>query len=79
VLTRANADARILTTADKDFGELVFRLPQVTFGVLLERLPGLPSESRAEAVAQVVVEHGDEMAQAFTVLSPGLVRIRPPV
>ena len=79
VLKRANADGRVLMTADKDFGELVFRLHHVTFGVLLVRLPGLPSESRAEAVAQVVGEHGDEMARAFTVLSPGLVRIRPPV
>ncbi|MCX6363497.1 MAG: DUF5615 family PIN-like protein [Actinobacteria bacterium] len=79
VLKLANADERILMTADKDFGELVFRLRRVAFGVLLVRLSGLSSESKADAVARVVGEHGDEMARAFTVLSPGLVRIRPPL
>jgi len=79
VLELANADERILMTTDKDFGELVFRLRRAMVGVLLVRLAGLPSESKAEAVARVVGEHGDEMAGAFTVLSPGLVRIRPPL
>jgi uncharacterized protein (DUF433 family) len=44
VLELANADERVLTTEDKDFGE-----------------------------------HGSEMPGAFTVLSSGLVRIRPPL
>jgi predicted nuclease of predicted toxin-antitoxin system len=79
VLELANADERILVTADADFGELVFRQRRVTFGVLLVRLAGLPSAHKADAVTQVVVEHGGEMAGAFTVLSPGLVRIRPPL
>jgi predicted nuclease of predicted toxin-antitoxin system len=79
VLELANGDERILVTADKDFGELVFRLRQVAFGVLLVRLPGLSSASKAEAVSELVREHGHEMARAFTVVSPGLVRIRPPL
>ena len=54
VLELANADERILMTADKDFGELVFRLRRVAFGVLLVRLPGLPSTGKADAVAQVI-------------------------
>ena len=79
VLELANFDERILMTADKDFGELVFRLRRVAFGILLVRLPGLPSARKADAVAQVIDEHGDEMPGAFTVLSAGLVRIRPPL
>ena len=78
VLELANADERILMTTDKDFGELVFRLRRVAFGILLVRLPGLPSTGKADAVAQVIGEHGAEMPEAFTVLSAGLVRIRPP-
>lgn len=78
VLELANADERILMTADKDFGELVFRLRRVAFGVLLVRLPGLPSSGKADAVAQVIREHGTEMSGAFSVLSAGLVRIRRP-
>lgn len=65
--------------ADKDFGELVFRLRQVAFGVLLVRLPGLSSAGKADAVSELVREHGHEMERAFTVVSPGLVRIRPPL
>jgi predicted nuclease of predicted toxin-antitoxin system len=78
VLELANADERILMTVDKDFGELVFRLRRVAFGILLVRLPGLPSTGKADAVAQVIGEHGVEMPGAFTVLSAGLVRIRSP-
>jgi predicted nuclease of predicted toxin-antitoxin system len=79
VLELANADGRILVTADADFGELIFRQRRVTSGVLLVRLAGMPSAQKADAVAQVVVEHGSEMAGTFTVLSAGLVRIRPPL
>jgi predicted nuclease of predicted toxin-antitoxin system len=78
VLELANGDERVLVTADKDFGELVFRLNQVAFGVLLVRLAGLASASKADVVSQLVREHGREMVEAFTVVSPGLVRIRPP-
>jgi predicted nuclease of predicted toxin-antitoxin system len=40
VLELANSDGRVLVTTDKDFGELVFRLRRVAFGVLLVRLAG---------------------------------------
>ena len=76
VLELANADERVLMTEDKDFGELVFRLRRVAFGVLLVRLPGLPSAGKAHAVAQAIGEHVSEMPGAFTVLSAGLIRIR---
>ena len=57
----------------------MFRLRRAAFGVLLVRLPGSLSASKADAVARVIGEHGDEMTGAFTVVSPGLVRIRPPL
>ena len=78
MLELANADEGVLMTAGKDFGELVSRLRRVAFGILLVRLPELPSTGKADAVAQVIGEHGVEMPGAFTVLSAGLVRIRPP-
>jgi len=34
---------------------------------------------KADAVLESIREHGAEMAGAFTVVSPGLVRIRPPL
>jgi predicted nuclease of predicted toxin-antitoxin system len=79
VLELANGDERVLLTTDKDFGELVFRLRRVAFGVLLVRLAGLASAGKADVVSQAIDDHGDEMARAFTVISPGLVRIRPPL
>jgi predicted nuclease of predicted toxin-antitoxin system len=76
VLDLANAEARVLLTTDKDFGELVFRLRRLSTGVLLLRLAGLASDARAEIVAQAVAAHGERMKGAFAVVSPGAVRIR---
>ncbi|MBN2404584.1 MAG: DUF5615 family PIN-like protein, partial [Coriobacteriia bacterium] len=76
VLDLANADARVLLTTDKDFGELVFRLRCLPLGGLLIRLTGLGLEARAEAVAQAVTEHAEQIEGAFAVVSPGAVRIR---
>ena len=79
VLELANGDERVLLTVDKDFGELVYRLRKVAYGVLLVRLPGLAPAHKANAVLESIREHGSEMPGAFTVVSPGLVRIRPPL
>jgi predicted nuclease of predicted toxin-antitoxin system len=77
VLTMANQQAALLLTADKDFGELVFRQRRVSTGVLLIRLAGLSPATKAMLVSAVVREHATALAQAFTVVSPGMVRIRP--
>lgn len=79
VLERANSGRRLLLTVDKDFGELVFRLQRVASGVLLVRLSGLTPDDKAELVAGAVRDHGSQMLGAFTVVSPGVIRIRPPL
>jgi predicted nuclease of predicted toxin-antitoxin system len=76
VIERARAQASLLVTADKDFGELVFRLQRVSSGVVLIRLAGLSPDLKADIVSTAIREHGDEMVGAFSVVSPGLVRIR---
>jgi predicted nuclease of predicted toxin-antitoxin system len=76
VLELANRDAAVLLTADKDFGELVFRQRRLDRGVVLLRLAGLSGEAKARKVAAAVATHDDEMGSAFSVVSPGLVRIR---
>jgi predicted nuclease of predicted toxin-antitoxin system len=76
VLDRANANRSPLVTGDKDFGELVFRLHRVTHGVILIRLPGLSPRLKAVIVSEAIRVHGDDMLHAFTVISPGMVRIR---
>jgi hypothetical protein len=63
-------------TADKDFGELVYRLNRMHGGVVLTRLTGLSRQAKAETVAAVFRDHATELPGAFSVVSPGAVRVR---
>lgn len=76
ILDMANQQFALLLTRDKDFGELVYRLNRVTQGVILARLDGVLSETKANIVSIAVTTHGLEMVNAFTVISPGNIRIR---
>ena len=76
VLQQAMRNGALLLTGDRDFGELVFRLQRVHAGVLLIRLAGLPAEAKGGTVSRLLAERGDEMRSAFSVISPGRVRIR---
>jgi len=76
VLRQANERRAVLLTADKDFGELVFRQGLVHCGVVLVRLAGLANPTKAEIVAEVCRDRTGELVGAFSVVSPGQVRIR---
>jgi len=76
ILAMANQQEALLVTRDKDFGELVYRLNRVTDGVLLVRLDGVHSTTKATWVSAAITTHGTEMVGAFTVISPGSIRIR---
>jgi len=76
VLEWANQENALLLTADKDFGELVFRQQRLTSGVILLRLAGVSPLSKAEIVAKAVQNHASELPEAFTVIVPGTIRIR---
>ena len=76
VLAQANDREALLVTADKDFGELVFRRRLVHSGVLLLRLAGIANPMKAEIVAEVFRERSGELPGAFSVVSPGQIRIR---
>jgi predicted nuclease of predicted toxin-antitoxin system len=76
VLELANRESAVLLTADKDFGELVFRLKRVASGVVLVRLSGLSLEKKAEIVSQVVNQYASDLPESFTVISPLTVRLR---
>jgi predicted nuclease of predicted toxin-antitoxin system len=76
ILSLANTEKRILITQDKDFGELVFRLKQVHYGVILIRLHGYPTTLKAKITTSVLTEHKNELTQAFTVIQPNAIRIR---
>jgi predicted nuclease of predicted toxin-antitoxin system len=76
VLERANQQTAVLVTADKDFGELVYRQGHIHSGVVLLRLAGLSPEAKAEIVCSVLRNRESEVKDAFAVVSPGTVRIR---
>jgi predicted nuclease of predicted toxin-antitoxin system len=76
VLHEANTRGALLVTADKDFGELVYRLGRAHHGVVLLRLSGLSPELKADLVADAFQNHGGEFTGAFAVISPGSLRIR---
>ncbi len=76
VLNLANQEAALLLTADKDFGEMVFRQRLHAHGVVLVRLAGLLPARKAEIVALAIREYLPELPRSFAVIVPGMVRIR---
>jgi predicted nuclease of predicted toxin-antitoxin system len=76
VLELAYQQTDLRLTADKDFGELVFRQGRLSCGILLVRLAGLPPVRKAELVASAVYQHQGELPGSFAVLSPRAFRIR---
>lgn len=77
VLERANGISALLITADKDFGELIFKDKRLaTDGVILLRLAGFSAERKAEIVSDAFRERAAEFPNHFSVISPGRIRIR---
>ena len=76
VLIRANQESALLLTADKDFGEMVYRQHRLASGVVLIRLAGLSAVQKAQIVASAIADHIEEMSKSFTVIEPGRVRVR---
>lgn len=78
VLARAVQEGVVLVSADKDFGELVYRDRRPHRGVLLLRLSGLDEATKCDLVSRAVGERGGELPEAFSVLTEDSLRIRRP-
>lgn len=76
VLALANREGAILITADRDFGELVFRLRYLATGIILIRLAGLSISAKCDIISTTIQEHELELLSAFAVLAPTSIRIR---
>ena len=76
VLDRSLKVDGVLLTADKDFGDLVFRQRLLHSGVLLMRLAGVRSDVKAGLVAATFDQHGPELSSGFAVLSRRSLRFR---
>jgi predicted nuclease of predicted toxin-antitoxin system len=76
VLSESRQRNALLVTADKDFGELVFRQRLLHSGVLLIRLFGLDPAAKADLVASAFDRHGEQLQGGFSVLTERALRIR---
>lgn len=77
VFDRANALGALLITADKDFGEIVFRDRRLSSnGVILVRLAGLSPKRKASIVVETVSRENSRLDGHFSVISPGKFRSR---
>jgi len=77
VLTLAIRERRVVVTMDNDFGELVYYSGRGHVGVLLLRMGDADKSAKVEAVKQIVLHHGDELAGHFCVYRSGRLRVRP--
>jgi predicted nuclease of predicted toxin-antitoxin system len=69
-------EGSVLLTADKDFGDPVFRQGLVHAGVVLIRLAGKTPEEKAFIVAALIDQYEDEVPGNFSVLTKNMFRIR---
>lgn len=76
VLQRASHLEAVLLTADKDFGELVYRQHQINSGVILLRLAGVPPLQKAEIVGLALQQYSSKLINVFTVITSKNIRIR---
>lgn len=76
VLSRAQAEQRILVTFDKDFGALVFRtkLP-ASVGIILFRIATPSSQVVAEKVVNAIAQRNDWTGY-FSVIEDDKIRMR---
>ena len=78
VLAFANQQQALLITADKDFGELIFREQLLSVGIMLLRFPpAMSPNQKAELIVRFVAEYGEQLLKKLSVLTQQGVRIRP--
>jgi predicted nuclease of predicted toxin-antitoxin system len=76
VLELSRRHLAVLITADKDFGELVFRNGEDHCGILLIRLSENELEANAVSTVAAIERYGAEMPSSFSVLTRLALRIR---
>jgi predicted nuclease of predicted toxin-antitoxin system len=75
-LNRAEAESRIILTADKDFGDLIFRDRLTSHGVVLLRLGDVPLKDRLARLEQAWASVEAHSVGKFIVITPSKIRIR---
>jgi predicted nuclease of predicted toxin-antitoxin system len=76
IINKANIEKAIIITADKDFGELTFKMNKTTKGIILIRLSGLDNQEKSKIVVNGIKKHVENISNSFCVISPTNFRIR---
>lgn len=77
ILVLANAEARLMLTEDRDFGELIFRECLPAPGVIFIRMRATDINRKVEAVLALLSREGSNLLGRYTVLEANNVRMRP--
>jgi predicted nuclease of predicted toxin-antitoxin system len=77
VIMRAQAEARILLTEDKDFGDLVFRRGQLIPGVVLLRIDPAMHELKGARLDAAISRFGEHLLGRYTIIEEARFRARP--
>jgi predicted nuclease of predicted toxin-antitoxin system len=75
-LSTAEAEARIILTADKDFGDLIFRDRLTSHGVVRLRLGDMPLKDRLTRLEQAWPSVEAHPVGRFIVITPTKIRVR---
>jgi predicted nuclease of predicted toxin-antitoxin system len=75
VMARAYREGRVLSTEDRDFGELVYARGQPAAGVVFVKFPSRVREAKPAAVVETVAKLGARLREGFAVVEPGRVRV----
>lgn len=76
VLLLSNKYNSILLTADKDFGEIIFRTRAISNRVVLYRLLGLSNSEKSGIILKSFRKYGDDFEIYFTVITKVRIRIK---
>jgi predicted nuclease of predicted toxin-antitoxin system len=77
VLRRAQTEARVLLTEDKDFGDLVFRRGQSVPGVVLLRIDPAMQASKGFRLDAAINRFGDGLLGRYVIVEAARLRSRP--
>jgi len=76
VLAKSRMENRVLVTADKDFGEMIFARRDLAAGVLLVRSRTSRPAAKVDLAVRAIDDLGERLAGSFVVVGEGGTRVR---
>ena len=77
VMSRADAESRLLLTEDKDFGDLVFRQAKPVPGIVLLRIDSSRRLRKGPRLSEAIDRFGNTLFGRYTVIEDARFRGRP--